>query len=41
MIEKGPLTYSQFVEGNVVIIISPKLSEEDAEKFQRALDSLD
>ena len=38
---KGPLTYSEFIKGNVVITISPALSEEDAERFRRALESLE
>ena len=36
----GPLTYSEFIKGNVVITVYPELSEENAERFRRALDTL-
>jgi hypothetical protein len=35
-----PSTYSEFIEGNVVITILPAVPEEDAKRFQHALDSL-
>jgi hypothetical protein len=38
---KGPFTYSEFVQGNVVITIRPELSPEDEERFRRALDCLE
>jgi hypothetical protein len=38
---KGNFTYSIFDKGNVLITITPALSETDAERFRRALDSLD
>ncbi len=33
-------TYAEFIQGNVVITISPAVPEEDAKRFQHALDSL-
>jgi hypothetical protein len=38
---KGPLSYSEFVKGNIVITIFPELAEEDAERFRHALESLE
>lgn len=38
---KGPFTYSEFIKGNVVITILPALPEEQAERFRRALQSLE
>jgi hypothetical protein len=35
-----PSTYSEFIQGNVVIRIFPAVPEEDAKRFQHALDSL-
>jgi len=37
----GHFTYSKFAKGNVVITITPALSEADAERFHRALESLE
>jgi hypothetical protein len=37
----GHFTYSKFAKGNVVITITPALSEAEAERFHRALDSLE
>jgi len=35
-----PSTYSEFIQGNAVIRILPAVPEEDAKRFQHALDSL-